>query len=192
MAMTSIPKSEGYDALSLEEKLAYYEAFQYDDKASELEKAKNAVTKANGEAAEYKRRYQEKLTAEEKAKEEENEQLVTLQNRVKELEAREAKAVYKSQFLALGYDDELASDTAEAMFNGDTAKVFANQKVYLEKHNKAYKAQLMGNGATPQGGNNGGSDVMTLEAFRKLGAAERLAFAQQHPEEYKNLYGGTN
>lgn len=47
-------------------------------------------------------------------------------------------------------------------------------------------------GAKPgEGGDNPvGNGSMTLESFRKLSPLERHEFAVNHPEEYKNLYGG--
>lgn len=36
-----------------------------------------------------------------------------------------------------------------------------------------------------------GASGMTLEAFRKLSPADRYAFSQDHPDEYKSMYGGT-
>lgn len=36
------------------------------------------------------------------------------------------------------------------------------------------------------------SGAMTLENFRKLSPAERLAFSTEHPEDYKKLYGGNS
>ena len=44
-----------------------------------------------------------------------------------------------------------------------------------------------------ESGDDGKGGGMTLESFRKLSSAERFAFAQEHPEDYKKLYdGGTN
>ena len=97
-------------------------------------------------------------------------------------------AGHKAEFLALGYDEALAADTAQALEDGDTAKVFANQKKFLESHDKAYKAKLMGGNSTPPAG--AGTDAMTLEALRKMSQQERLNFSVEHPDEYKKLYGG--
>ena len=32
--------------------------------------------------------------------------------------------------------------------------------------------------------------AMTIEELRKLSASERYRFSQEHPEEYKEFYGG--
>ena len=43
---------------------------------------------------------------------------------------------------------------------------------------------------TPKPTPDGDSKTMTLEKFRKLNPTERHKFYTEHPEEYKELYGG--
>lgn len=43
---------------------------------------------------------------------------------------------------------------------------------------------------TPKPTPDGDSKTMTLEKFRKLDPMERHKFSEEHPEEYKELYGG--
>ena len=57
MAKIDITKIEGYDKMTPEEKLAALEAFEYEDNFSELEKYKNAASKANSEAAEWRKKH---------------------------------------------------------------------------------------------------------------------------------------
>ena len=52
MAKIDTSRIAGYADMSLEDKLKALEAFEYNDNASELEKQKAAVSKANSEAAE--------------------------------------------------------------------------------------------------------------------------------------------
>ena len=51
MAKIDTSRIAGYADMSLEDKLKALEAFEYNDNASELEKQKAAVSKANSEAA---------------------------------------------------------------------------------------------------------------------------------------------
>ena len=65
---------------------------------------------------------------------------------------------HKASFLALGYDDALAEETAAAMVEGDTAKVFANQQKFLTAHDKNIEAELLKR--TPRNGEGGtGGDI---------------------------------
>ena len=67
-------------------------------------------------------------------------------------------------------------------------KVFANQKKHLDSVEKRVRADALKD--TPKPTPDGDSKTMTLEKFRKLSPAERAAFFEEHPEEYKELYGG--
>ena len=94
----------------------------------------------------------------------------------------------KAKLVALGYEEALADETAEAMADGDSEKVFANQQKHLTSFEKKVRAEALKN--TPKPTPDGDSKTMTLEKFRKLDPMERHKFSEEHPEEYKELYGG--
>ena len=188
MAQIDTGKIEGYAEMTPEEKIAALEGFVYEDNAAELERQKTAVSRANAEAAEWKRKHNALLSEEERKAQEQEDERSTLLARLAELERKDKISGFTAQLLGLGYDADLAAETAAAMADGDTEKVFLNQKRFLDTHDKAFKAQLLKETPTPPPG--GGSNGMTLEQLRKLSPDERLKFSQEHPEEYKNLYGG--
>lgn len=74
MAKIDTSKIEGYDSMSAEDKLKALEEYEYEDNADELENQKKLLSKANGEAAEWKKKFnalskdgdKEKKTLEEK------------------------------------------------------------------------------------------------------------------------------
>lgn len=188
MAKIDTAKITGYDKMTPEEKLAALEAFEYEDNSSELEKYKNAASKANSEAAEWKRKHNALLSEEEQKKQANEEELATLRTKVETMEKEKCIAGHKSQLLAIGYDEALADATAAALADGDTAKVFANQKKFLETHDKTLKADLLKKTPTPPAGDGG--DTMTLDKLRKMSPQERYEYSEKNPEEYKKLYGG--
>lgn len=190
MAKIDTGKIEGYADMTPEQKIAALEAFTYEDNAAELERYKNAVSKANSEAAEWKKKHNALLSEEERKKQESAEELEKLKKELETMKLEKTIAGNKAQLVALGYDETLAEDTAKAMAGGDAMKVFANQKKFLESHDKAYKAKLMGEGSKPPAGGSGGADAVTLEKFRKMSLSERAEFSVKHPDEYKKLYGG--
>ena len=108
-----------------------------------------------------------------------------------EVEKEKKISEHKAQYIALGYDEKLATETAQAISEGNIELVFANQKKFLEAHDKAYKAQLMGGTPTPPAGGANG-DVMTLDKFRNLSPEARHEFSVKNPEEYERLYNGGN
>lgn len=180
MAKIDTSKIEGYADMTPEQKIAALEGLEIDDGAEEIDRLKNAVSKSNSEAAERKKKQSEQET-----------ELTQLRSKVEEMEKREKVADHKARFLAMGYDEALAQATAQAMVDGDTDKVFANQKKFLADHDKTLKAEMLKGTPKPDGA-PGGSEGMTLEKLRKMSPAERYDYAAKNPEEYKNLYDGGN
>ena len=75
MAKIDVTKIKGYEQMSAEDKLKALEAFEYDDGASEIERYKNAATKANSEAAEWKKKHNALLSTEDQKKQESEENM---------------------------------------------------------------------------------------------------------------------
>lgn len=186
MAKIDTSKIPGYAEMSLDDKLKALEAFEYEDNAAELERLKGAVSKANSEAASWKKKHNELLTEDERKKQEDADALANMKKELDELRKDKTVSEYKAKLIAQGYEEALASDTAQAMVDGDTAKVFANQGKFLEDYAKKVKADELKKTPKPPAGD--GADGMTLEKLRKLSDAEYNKFATEHPEEYKALY----
>lgn len=159
-----------------------------EDNSAEIERLKNALSKSNSEAAGYKKQLREKMTEDEQKKQREQEEREELQNKYDKLLRKSVIAKNKAKLVAIGYDESLADETAEAMADGDSEKVFANQQKHLASFEKKVRAEALKN--TPKPTPDGDSKTMTLEKFRKLDPAERHKFYTEHPDEYKELYGG--
>ena len=190
MAKINVSSIEGYAEMTVEQKLAALEAYEMSDPDYSGYVKKEAFDKTASELAEMKRKHNALLSEEEQKKQANDEELTTLRQRVADMEKKELIAGHKAKFLAMGYDEALADATAKAMVDGDTDKVFANHKKFLEAHDKSIKAELLG--ATPKPPAGGEGSGMTLEKFRKLSPQERHDFSVNHPEEYKELYNGGN
>ena len=158
------------------------------DNSAEVERLKNALTKSNSEAADYKKQLRDKMSAEEAKAKEDSDKFEELQGKYEALLKESEISKNKARLLALGYEDKLASETAEAIVNGETEKVFANQKKHLESVEKKIREEVLTSTPRPTGGN--GSETMTLEKFKKMPIEEQYKFSTEHPEEYKMLYGG--
>lgn len=159
-----------------------------EDRTAEVERLSAALTKSNSEAAEYKRRLRARLTEEEAARQKEKEDRESLQRELEALRRESAVSKRKAKLTALGYDEALAEDTAEAFADGQTDRVLANMKKHLDAFEKKLRADVLK--GTPRPVPDGKSTGMTVDAFRKLSARERAAYAASHPEEYRALYGG--
>ncbi|MBR4723470.1 MAG: hypothetical protein IK072_01890, partial [Clostridia bacterium] len=93
------------------------------------------------------------------------------------------------RLIGLGYEENLAKDTAEAMVNGDMEKMLEGQRKHLESFEKKIREGALKSTPKPVG-DAVGSSPMTLKDLRKLSSAERYEFSRQFPEQYKELYGG--
>ncbi len=188
MAKIDTSKIEGYASMSAEDKVKALEAMEYEDNAAEVERLKNANSKANSEAAEWKRKHNALLSDEEKRKQDDAEALAAIIKERDELKKEKTVSEYKAQYLAQGYSEKLAAETAQALADGDTAKVFANQQKFLDEYAKTIKADALKKTPRPTPGS--GDKGLTVDEFRKLSPRERYEFAQKYPEEYKSMYGG--
>ena len=89
-----------------------------------IEKLKAALSRANGEAAEYKRQLREKQTEAERAEAERAEQDKAMREELETLRKEKAVSDYKGKCLALNMEPDLAAQTANAMADGDMNAVF--------------------------------------------------------------------
>ena len=140
-------KITGYAEMSAEEKLQALEAFDFETpkpSTDEAEKLKAALSKANSEAAEWKRQFREKQTEQERAEAERLEREKAVEEELRGLRRDKAVSGYVAQCLALGYDKDLALRAAEAMADGDAASVLACQQDFLENKKKELEAAALG------------------------------------------------
>jgi methionyl-tRNA formyltransferase len=110
-----------YDSLSLEEKVAALENFEYDDHSDAVEslgKYKDATDKATKEAAEYKKQLKALQDQQKTGSSKADATIAQLQEQVAELTRQNTISSYTAQFVALGYEAELAQATAIATADG--------------------------------------------------------------------------
>ena len=183
-----IEKIEGYKDMTLEQKLEALENYEVEEPDYSGYVSKETFDKTASDLADSKRKLREKMSADEIKAKEEADKMEELQSKYDALLKESTISKYKARFLGLGYDDDLATEAAEAMANGDTEKVFANQKKHLEAVEKKIRSDILKDTPKPEGGN--GSEIMTKEKFLKMTTAEQYKYSVDHPEEYKKLYGG--
>ena len=158
------------------------------DNSDEIERLKNALTKSNSEAADYKRQLKEKMSAEELKAKEDAEKWEEMEKNYNALLKKDAVSTNKAKLLGLGYEESLADETAEAMVNGELDKVFANQKKHLDNLEKKIRSEILKDTPKPDGGSP--SETMTKEKLRGMTPQDRYKYSVEHPEEYKQIYGG--
>ena len=188
MAKIDVSLIEGYESMSVEDKLKALEGLNIPDPDYSGYVKKESFDKTASELAAMKKQLREKMTDDEAAKQKEKEEREELQSKYDQLLRKSTISENKAELIALGYDEKLAKETAEAMADGDLMKVFVNQKKHLDAFEKKVRAEAFK--STPKPLPDGDPNTMTLDKLRKMSNAERYAFSVEHPEEYKALYGG--
>ena len=153
--------------------------------SNEIAKLKEAVSKANSEAANYKKQLNAHLSEEEKKQAEKDEELSNLKNQLAALQKEKEVADNKAQFIAVGYDDKLAESSAKALLESDFKTVFANQKTFLEGYSKSIESNLLKDTPRPNGNNY--DKTVSKEQFDKMSYSEKVKMYNEQPQLYAEL-----
>ena len=142
-------KIENYEQMSAEDKLKALEEYEFEapapkDNSEEVTKLKTALSKANSDAAEWKRQFREKQTEAERAEAERQEREKAVEDELRSLRRDKTVSGYVASCLSLGYDKELALKAAEAMADNDAAAIMACQQEFLEAKKKELEAAALG------------------------------------------------
>ena len=152
--------------------------------------SKELYDKAASDTANYKKQLKANMSEAEQKAAEEAERYAAIVAERDQLKAEKIMAESAKGLIAIGYDESLASEVATALFTGDTDTVIKAQAKFVDAQKKAVLAEAVKNTPVPPASGAAGVE-MTKEALRKLSPMERLEFAQRHPEEYKQIYGGS-
>lgn len=148
--------------------------------------SKTTFDKKASEAAELSRKLKAQMTEEEQAKAKQAEDFANMQAELEQLRSEKAISEFTSQFLGLGYSEELAKSTAAALHKGDMQTMFQNHAKFTTEREKALKAELLRSTPTPPAGE--GSKGVSKVDFQKLSLADKQKFAAENPEQYKEFY----
>lgn len=167
-------KIENYENMTAEEKVAALEAYEVPAaqpvESNDLAKLKTALSKANGEAAEYKRLLRERQTEAERAEAERAEADKALREELERYKSQERLSGYANKLMASGYDAEIATSMAASLPEGIPDEFFAQQKAVLDNIKKTYESAAMAKqmeltSGKPLGAKN--IDDPELSAFRR-------------------------
>lgn len=215
MAQIDTTGIENFDTMDADALRDFIKGFTYDDGSDALasaqadaKKMKESFDRASSEAASYKKQLkavQDSLSAANQATEAAKEdgakqvsetqsayeaQLKALQEQMDALTREKTIAAYKANFVAQGYDAELAESSAKAMADGDSETLFANSAKFIEAHDAAVKANAANKPVKPPIGNENPDHPAgkTRAEIRRMSPAERAKFYVEHPDEYKKAY----
>lgn len=190
MKITS--KIEGYETMSAEEKLQALEALEVEDSS---EKLKKLLNDANSEASKYKKELKakeeelnSKLTEDERKEKERAEKEAEREAMLNKLLKEKTVAEHRANFLKVGYNEEMADKSANAIADGDFATLFENLGTFISNRDKELQVKLMDSTPLPSAG--GTTPSITKEQFDKMGIGERTKLANTNHELYEALSKG--
>lgn len=176
------------EGMSEEEISSSLEKLGIKNNDSELTKMKELISKANSEAANYKKELRAKQTEQEAKEAERNEELEQMRQQLATLEHEKKVAEYSSKFALYGYDSSMATENANALINGDIDTVLANQAKYLETQKGLIKSELMKQTPRPESGNSDGkTKTITKKDLFAMPLKDRVQFASEHKNEYEQI-----
>ena len=154
-----LAKIENYEEMSAEDKIKALEEYEIEipapKESDEVSKLKTALSKANSDAAEWKRQFREKQTEAERAEAERKEREQAVEEELRVLRRDKTVAGYVNSCLDLGYNKDLAFRAAEAMADNNAAEIMACQQEFLVEKQKELEALALNKqpslttGATP-------------------------------------------
>jgi hypothetical protein len=164
------------DTKSLEAKIKALEA--------ENGKLRQANTNASADASEWKKKYQAKLSDDEKAKEERETATAAMQKELEDLRNERNIAKYAGALVAndIGMDADTANEVAMALNAGEIDKVFDGIRRFINAHDKALREDALRNNKTLPGG--GAIKTVTQAEFDNMSYTEMLAFKRDNPEQF--------
>lgn len=175
MAVIDTSKIPNYATMTAEQKVAALEAYEGEVTGSkdETEQLRKAVTKANAEAAEFKRQLRAKQTDDEAAKAEQAAREKELQEKYDALLKQNTIERYAARYRKMGYDDKLAEATAKALADNDLDTVFANGEAFKTSMEQSIRAEVTKSTPKPQNGGSGTVYKTKDDIFKIKDAAER-------------------
>ena len=152
MAKIDTTKIEGFDQMSDADKLSALLGYEVPDAPAQEEntKLKALLSKANTEAANYKRQVQEKdealkakMSEAERAEAERAERDKKSQEELNAYKAKERTATYASKLMANGYSAEAAAQMAAGLPEGVTDDFFTAQGTYMSSLKQTMESQAL-------------------------------------------------
>lgn len=104
---------------------------------------KEVFDKKASEAADLSKQLKSKMTESELAEAENAKQLLDMKTELANLKKEKTISGYKAKYLGLGYDEQHALESAQALAEGDMEKVFAIQKAFIEGTKKEATAKAL-------------------------------------------------
>ena len=141
------------------------------------------------EAANLSKQLKAKMTDDEAAKAQADADRKALEDKYTELLRKSTIAEHTARFIAMpGYDEKLARETAEALFDGNMDKVFDNQQKANAAYEKKLRAEMVKQDPKPDGAGGDDQKKDTAVEFAKKLGKQRADALKSANEGLKNYF----
>lgn len=148
---------------------------EVDERDKEILKLRKRLSEVNSESANYKRQLREKQSADEKAEADRAEAQAKMEQELKELRRDKTISDYKARFIGLGYADDDAVKSANALADGDVDTVFSTFKSHLENTKKSVTVEAMDRQNGLSVGNPPSQDELKKKSLNSIREAAGLS-----------------
>lgn len=171
MAKLDVSTIEGFDGMSAEAKVEALMALEVLDAVDMSQYvAKATADKYASEAADLKKQLRSYQTDGESARNASDEAIKALQEKYDLLVKESTIKDYTAKYAAMpGFDERLARETAEALYNSDTETVFANQQKANQAYEKQMKADALKGMKPPAGGDKSDDESENIKLAKEIG-----------------------
>lgn len=189
---------ENYENMSAEERLdailnlnipseepdlsGYVKKDMLDKARSEVANLSKQLKTKTDEAKALMSEEQQKQAALAEAAEAEKAEKEELKARIADLEKQNTLREFTMSFAGLGLDEKLSSETATALVDNDSTKMFANLKKFLDGYKKSIEAEMMSKTPQPNGGSAG-------QVEKNVGVDKAKALAATSTQNSRKQFG---
>ncbi len=185
MAKIDTTKIEGYAEMSAEDKLKALEGFDIPDPDYSNYVSKDISDKYAKEAADFKKKYKDLLSDEQRKQQEQDETFNDMKAELDALRTEKKINEHITNLIKLGYDDDSAKKAAQATIDGDFATVYELQSKFIADTKKNVQSELLKGTPAPNIGD--GEEKITKEDFKKMSLIERQELKDKEPETFAEL-----
>lgn len=181
---------EGFDSMTAEQKVEALLKVEVPDKVDLAGYVKKDLfDKTASELAEAKKAIKAKMTDDEAAKAQADADRKALEDKYTELLRKSTIAEHTARFIAMpGYDEKLARETAEALFDGNMDQVLENQQKANAAYEKKLRADLVKQDPKPDGAGGDDQEKDTAVEFAKKLGKQRADALKSANEGLKNYF----
>ncbi len=165
-------KVEGYkEDMTADEKLALLETFEQPaeepPRPTGATVSKTQFDKVSSELAALKKQMRSRLTEEEQKEADRQANDMAMKEELETLRKEKTISGHKAQYLAMGYDEQTATDAANALANGDSDEVFAIMKRAQANFEKNLRAKILKETPAPPAGDDANKEKEEDAQLRK-------------------------